>query len=176
MKERTAMHKLYPKQYVKSVYDVDFKSLYKKGFKGILFDVDNTLVPYDVMEADDKLLAFIEGLRNTGFELGLVSNNSEKRVSALNDDLGIHMMPNALKPLRRNLFKILVDMGVEPKKTIFVGDQVFTDVWVGNRCGMYTVLVEPIQTKEQFITWIKRGTEKLVLKRFHRHKKRGQSK
>lgn len=165
------MHKLYPNQYVKSVYDVDFASLFEKGYRGVLFDVDNTLVPFDVMDADERLMGFVNGLRETGFELGLVSNNSAKRVAALNNRLKMHMMPNAMKPLRRNLLKILDDMGVPAEKAVFVGDQVFTDVWVGNRCGMHTILVEPIQHKEQFITWIKRGTENLVLKGYHRHRK-----
>ena len=155
---------IYPKILVDKVEDINFADLYDKGYRGVLFDVDNTLVPYDVLEAPDELVAFIRGLEAIGFSVGLVSNNSSARVTALNRRLNLEIMPNAMKPLTFRLKRILKELHVTPKTAVFVGDQLFTDVWVGNSLGLYTVLVKPIQKKEQFITWIKRGLEQLVLK------------
>lgn len=160
------MEFLYPNKYVKKVADIDFEALYAEGFEGVLFDVDNTLVPFDQLDAHDELIDFIENLQNIGFSIGLVSNNSRKRVEALNVKLGLEIMPNAMKPLTHRLRKVLNTLNIQHKKGIFVGDQLFTDVWVGNRLGLYTVLVKPIQAKEQVVTKIKRRTEKLVLNRY----------
>lgn len=157
---------IYPKKYVDSVNDINFSVLYQQGYRAVLFDVDNTLVPYDVMDAPSELVAFIRALEEIGFAIGLVSNNSSTRVSALNRKLNLEIMPNAMKPFTFRLKRILKELNVRPTKAIFVGDQLFTDVWVGNSMGLYTVLVKPIQKKEQFITWIKRGLESLVLKGF----------
>lgn len=151
---------------MKQVYAIDFQAYYKKGFRGVMFDVDNTLVPFDVLNADSQLIGFIEELKNIGFQICLVSNNSEKRVATLNEGLGLLMMPNAMKPFKKKLHKALELMGINAQHCIFVGDQIFTDVWVGNRMKMETILVEPIQVKEQLITRIKRGIEKWVLRRY----------
>lgn len=155
---------IYPKKYVPSINEIDFSQLYSDGYKGVLFDVDNTLVPFDCMDAPDELVAFIKGLEKMGYQVGLVSNNSTSRVAALNRKLNLEMMPNAMKPFTFRLKRILKEIDVAPEKAIFVGDQLFTDVWVGNTMGLYTVLVEPIQKKEQVVTWVKRGLESMVLK------------
>ena len=155
---------IYPKKYVPSVYEIDFEQLYKEGYRGVLFDVDNTLVAFDCMDAPDLLVSFIRGLQKMGFEVGLVSNNTTARVVALNRKLNLEIMPNAMKPFTFRLKRILKEIDVVPGKAIFVGDQLFTDVWVGNAMGLYSVLVQPIQKKEQLVTWVKRGLESLVLK------------
>lgn len=162
---------LYPNLYVEKVSDIHFKELYEEGFRGVMFDVDNTLVPFDQLDAHDELVEFIQMLQEVGFHVGLVSNNSRKRVEALNRKLNLTIMPNAMKPFTHRLRKVLDTLDVPHDKAIFVGDQLFTDVWVGNRLGMYTVLVEPIQKKEQLVTKVKRGTESLVLKRYKKKKR-----
>lgn len=159
---------IYPKEYVASVYEIDFKKLYAKGYKAVLFDVDNTLVAFDVLDAPEALVTFIKGLQAMGFHVGLVSNNTSHRVASLNKKLHLEIMPNAMKPFTFRLKRILKELGVKPDKGIFVGDQLFTDVWVGNALGMFTILVEPIQKKEQVVTWVKRGLEGLVLKGYKR--------
>lgn len=164
------MEFIYPKAYAASVYAIDFKKLYKDGYRAVLFDVDNTLVAYDVLEAPQELIAFMSSLKDLGFKLALVSNNSEPRVAALNGTLNLEMMPNAMKPLTYKLKRVLKRLKTRPSKAVFVGDQLFTDVWVGNTMGMYTVLVKPIQKKEQFITWIKRGLESLILKGYFKRR------
>lgn len=158
------MNFLYPNLYVKNVKEIPFSDLYAKGYRGIMFDVDNTLVPFDLMDAPEELIAFINSLRDMGFKVGLVSNNTTKRVQALNEKLGLHIMPNAMKPFTFKLKRMMKILGIGRKEAIFVGDQLFTDVWVGNRMRIFTVLVEPIQRKEQMITRVKRGAEAKILK------------
>lgn len=167
------MVKLYPKLYVDDVESIDFKLLKSKGYNSVLFDVDNTLVPFDQLEAHEGLISFIEGLVSLGFKVCLVSNNSRNRVEMLNKDLKLTILPNAMKPLKYKLKKLLKDIDCKPTQGIFVGDQLFTDVWVGNRIGLYTILVKPIQLKEQFITKIKRKKEKKILEKYL--KKEGRS-
>lgn len=155
---------IYPKKYVTNVYEIDFAPLYARGYRAILFDVDNTLVPFDCMDAPDELVEFIGGLEAMGFSVGLVSNNTTGRVVALNRKLNLEIMPNAMKPLTFRLKRILKELKVAPDKSIFVGDQLFTDVWVGNALGLYSILVKPIQRKEQMITSVKRGLERMMMR------------
>lgn len=165
------MEFLYPKEYVKNVSEIDFRALYRKGYRGVMFDVDNTLVPFNLMVAPEELIAFIDELKEIGFKVGLVSNNTTKRVAALNEKLGLPMMPNAMKPFTIKLRRMMKMLGVGHKEAVFVGDQLFTDVWVGNRMRLYTVLVEPIQRKEQMVTKIKRGLEAKIIRRYEQHQK-----
>jgi len=162
------MQFIYPKEYVASVDSIDFEALYSKGYRTVLFDVDNTLVAFDVLEAPATLIGFFDQLKGIGFKAGLVSNNTTQRVAALNRKLNLEMMPNAMKPFTFRLKRILKELDADPKTSIFVGDQLFTDCWVGNSMGLYTILVEPIQKKEQLVTWVKRGLESLVLKGYSR--------
>jgi hypothetical protein len=157
---------LYPDEYLSQVYDINFERLYGQGYRAVLFDVDNTLVPFDQLDAHDELIGLMATLKKMGYKVALVSNNSKVRVETLNQGLKVPVMPNAMKPFTYKLKRILKVIGVDPHNAIFVGDQIFTDVWVGNRLGLYTILVKPIQTREQMVTFIKRRTERILLNRY----------
>lgn len=157
---------LYPDQYVRTVYDIDYKSLYDKGYRGIMFDVDNTLAPYDQVDPEEQLVELFKVLREIGFDIALVSNNNHIRVNNFNKMLGVHAYPRANKPFTKNLIHAVKTMKTSHDKSVLVGDQLFTDVWAGNQLGCHTILVKPIQDKEQLITKIKRGIESLVLHRY----------
>lgn len=157
---------LYPDQYVRTVYDIDYRKLYDKGYRGIMFDVDNTLAPYDQLDPEEQLIELFKVLREIGFDIALVSNNNHIRVNTFNKMLGVHAYPRANKPFTKNLIHAVKMMKTSHDKSVLVGDQLFTDVWAGNQLGCHTVLVKPIQDKEQFITKIKRGIESLVLHRY----------
>ncbi|NDL66249.1 YqeG family HAD IIIA-type phosphatase [Anaerotalea alkaliphila] len=161
------MRILLPKAYYANIYEIDYTTLYRNGYRGILFDIDNTLVPYDQLVPDAKLVAFFGKLKTMGFSISLLSNNSAKRVRRFNKDLKVLAYHRAQKPRRVTLEKAMKAMGTDKGSTIIVGDQLFTDVWAGNRLGIKTILVMPIQEKEQLITRIKRSTEKRILKAFH---------
>ena len=119
--------KFFPDEYLDSTYLIDFDALYKKGYRGVIFDIDNTLVPHGA-PADEKAEALFAGLKNTGFQCCLLSNNQYERVSSFNQNIQVHFIENAHKPSRKNYRKAMELMGTSLENTIFVGDQLF------NRC------------------------------------------
>ena len=131
---------LYPDKYLKSTYDINFEQLYERGFRGILFDIDNTLVPHGA-PADARAIQLFERLHGMGFETCLISNNREPK--------------GYLEGIRR--------MGTKTDNTFFVGDQIFTDVLGAKRAGLYTIMVSPVQPKEEIQIVLKRYLEKIVL-------------
>jgi len=156
----------YPKNDYNNIYEVDYEQLKTLGIKGIIFDIDNTLVPYDVVEPTVTVRELLTKLKDQGFELCLISNNNETRVNAFNREMGLFAVPRAYKPLKKNILKGLAYMKTKPEETAIIGDQMFTDIWGGNRLGLYTILINPIQDKEEWITKVKRGIEKKVYKRY----------
>lgn len=160
----------YPKECAVSTYGVDFQSYYEKGYRGILFDVDNTLVPHGA-PATPEAVAFFAMLRNIGFQTCLISNNGEMRVKPFAEAVGAPYLYKAGKPSKKGYQKAMELMGVRVDQAMFVGDQIFTDVYGANRCGMYTILVEPIHPKEEIQIVLKRYLEKLVLFFYRRQKK-----
>ncbi|SHK07721.1 YqeG family HAD IIIA-type phosphatase [Desulforamulus aeronauticus] len=160
--------KLYPKQYVASLFQIELDQLKRLGIKAILFDIDNTLIPWDRQQLDPAIEAWFRELCAQGFKVCFVSNNNESRVSALSNILQVPGVHKARKPLRAGLRKALSIVGTRVHETAMVGDQVFTDVLAGNRLGVYTILVTPLAGKEFLGTKINRQLEKLVLRRIKR--------
>ena len=152
----------YPKECQKSVYDIDFQAYYDKGFRGILFDIDNTLVPHGA-PADEKIIAFFQSLREMGFHTCLISNNQEPRVKPFGMKVHSKYIYNAHKPSKKSYEKAFTLLGTQKEQTLFVGDQLFTDVYGANRVQMHTILVNPIHPKEEIQIVLKRRLEKIVL-------------
>lgn len=174
MTERHSIMKLfqkfYPRERVTSVYDIDFQKYYEEGYRGILFDIDNTLVPHGA-PADDRVIRFFGHLRAMGFCTCLISNNQKERVRPFAMRVHSHYIENAHKPSRKSYQKALEAMGTDREKTMFVGDQLFTDIYGGNRIGMYSILVAPIHPKEEIQIVLKRYLEKVVLHFYEKDRK-----
>ncbi len=152
----------YPDEYLNSAYEVDYERLYQKGFRGVIFDIDNTLVPHGA-PADERSIALFERLRGIGLESVLLSNNKEPRVKTFNDKVHSRYLFKAGKPGRTGYCKAMELMGTTPETTFFVGDQLFTDVWGAKRVGLLTYLVKPIHPKEEIQIVLKRRLEWIVL-------------
>ncbi|MEY8335426.1 YqeG family HAD IIIA-type phosphatase [Lachnospiraceae bacterium 47-T17] len=153
----------YPREYVASTYDIDFTCWRKKGCRGIIFDVDNTLVPHGA-PANARAKKLFEKLHALGFEITLLSNNGEERVKSFCEAVtGAGYIYKAGKPRRRGYEQAMKRMGTDIHTTLFVGDQIFTDVWGANRTGIYTILVKPIHPKEEIQIVLKRYLERIVL-------------
>ena len=163
--------RLYPEAYLDSVYDLELDILKKEGIKGIIFDIDNTLVPYDEKIPNDKLVQFFQKLKTEGFTVALVSNNKESRVTLFNKDLKFVAYHKARKPLIKNFNKVVKELGFNKEEVIMVGDQIFTDVYGGNLAGIKTYLVKPISDKDEWVTKIKRGAERRILNRYLKQNK-----
>ncbi|TCK98374.1 hypothetical protein EDC19_0794 [Natranaerovirga hydrolytica] len=160
--------KLFPDAHVDTIYDVNYKKMYEEGIRGILFDIDNTLVPYDVAHPNEKIIRLFEELKEMGFKICLVSNNNKDRVIKFNESLKLIAIHKALKPFTKNLRKAMKLLETTNQETVIVGDQIFTDVLGGNRLNIKTVLVVPIQDKEEWITKVKRRTEKRIIDLYKR--------
>ena len=155
--------KFYPDEYLDSTYDIDFQNRYEDGFRGVIFDIDNTLVPHGA-PSDERSRELLKGLMEMGYGVTLLSNNKPKRVDMFNEPIGAQCVYKAGKPSRKGYRKAMEKMGTDEKSTFFVGDQLFTDVWGAKRTGIKSFLVKPIDKKEEIQIVIKRVLEKIVLR------------
>lgn len=157
------LKRFYPDDYLECVQEVDFVKFKEKGYKAILFDIDNTLVCHGA-PATEQVIAFFAYLREMGFETMVMSNNKEPRVKSFAEAVGnIGYVYKANKPAKASYKKCMERMGSNEKNTLFIGDQLFTDVWGAKRCGIYSILVKPIDKKEEIQIILKRYLERVVL-------------
>ena len=163
--------RFFPDERVNSTYEIDFETIYQEGYRGILFDIDNTLVEHG-KEADDRATALFERLAKLGFECCLISNNKKKRVSSFNEPIGVHTVFNAHKPAKKSYYYAMELMGTNRRNTLFVGDQLFTDVYGAKRIGLRNILVKPINEKEEIQIVIKRFFEKFILDEYKKEQRR----
>ena len=132
------------------------------GYRAVIFDVDNTLVEHDC-PADERSIKLIHGLQDMGFKVCFLSNNDEERVASFNEKMGAQYIYKAGKPLAKGYRKAMEAMGTNENNTMFVGDQIFTDIWGANNAHIRSVLVKPIAKHEEIQIVLKRIPEKLIL-------------
>lgn len=161
----------YPDEYLDSTYVIDFDALYRAGYRGVIFDIDNTLVPHGA-PADERARALFCHLKEIGFDCCLLSNNQLPRIELFNQDIHVKFIENAHKPSVKNYRKAMQMMGTNTENTLFVGDQLFTDVYGARRTGIHSILVKPIHPKEEIQIVLKRYLERIVLHFYEKdHKK-----
>lgn len=170
------LERFFPSEYTDSIRQIDYRKLYDEGYRGILFDIDNTIVPYDMEHPDQEIIDLFEDIKKIGFKIALVSNNNKIRVTTFNEKLELFAIHKALKPMTRNLKRAMQAIKTNKKNTVLVGDQIFTDIYGGNRIKLKTILVVPIAEKEEWITRIKRKTEKKIIKAYLKKVKKNESK
>lgn len=152
----------YPDRYYDSTYSIDFEKEYASGIRGLIFDIDNTLVEHDA-DADSRAIDFFKKLKSIGFKVCLLSNNKKPRVERFNENIGAYYICDARKPSKKNYNKAMEMMKTNKNNTLFVGDQLFTDVFGARRTGIKSYLVKPISSKEEIQIVLKRYLEKIVL-------------
>ncbi len=162
------LERLYPNVYLDSTYDIDFEQYYQDGYRAIIFDIDNTLVPHGA-PADQRVIALFKRLHALGYQTMMLSNNKEPRVKMFCDAVDAEYIYKAGKPNPANYREAMKRMHTDEKNTLFVGDQIFTDVWGANKAGIYSILVKPIHPKEEIQIVLKRYLEKVVLFCYKRH-------
>lgn len=154
---------LMPDLYYESVFFIDNKELKRRGIEGIIIDIDNTLVPWDVKEANAKVINFIDDILQQGFKVCIISNNTKKRVDKFNEMLRLPSIHRAGKPKLTPYLKAMKLLNTNKQNTAVIGDQLFTDVLGGNRLGLFTILVAPMSSKEFIWTRFVRKLERIVL-------------
>lgn len=152
----------FPDEYLESAYAVNYEKLYQEGVRGLLFDIDNTLVPHGA-PADKRAVELFERLRKIGFKSCFLSNNQIQRVASFNEKIGERFIENAHKPAVRNYQKAMELLGTDCSNTVFIGDQLFTDIYGAKRAGIRNILVKPIHPKEEIQIVLKRYLERIVL-------------
>jgi len=162
--------RFFPKERAKSPYMINYKSYYQAGFRAIIMDIDNTLVPHGA-QADERTIELFDKLHNMGFKTCLISNNKKKRVAPFAKAVNSSFTCKAGKPEPGNYIRAAKHMGVRINEVLFIGDQLFTDIWGANRAGMYSILVEKIAPQEEIQIVLKRYLEAPVLKAYEYVKK-----
>ena len=158
------MRRLIPSLHVDTVYDIDLEALKAQGIKGIITDLDNTLVRWDEPDATPKLMHWLDHVRDScGIKVCIVSNNNGQRVERFAKPLNIPFIAKARKPKNAPFIKGLQVLGTKREETVVIGDQLFTDVLGGNRMGLYTILVVPVGEKEFIGTKVLRMMERIAL-------------
>lgn len=165
----------YPKRIADSPYVIDYDNLYKEGYRGIIFDIDNTLVEHDA-DASPEAIQQIARIKKIGFKVCLISNNNKERVTRFNKDIKAKYIYKANKPSKKSFIRAMKLMGTSIDNTVFIGDQLFTDIFGANRIGMMSYFVKPIGPKEEIQIVFKRKLERIVLKYYRRDLKRGKIK
>ncbi len=157
------MLNLYPGVLMDSAYEIDYEGLYTKGIRGLIFDIDNTLVPHDA-HADERAVELFERLKSAGLKAVLLSNNKEPRVASFKEEVRYcEYIYKAGKPLKKGYLRAMEIMGTDRDSTVFIGDQLFTDILGANSCGISTILVKPIDKREEIQIVLKRRLEAIVL-------------
>lgn len=153
----------YPDECIDSVYQADFHKFWEEGIRGIIFDVDNTLVMHDEPATKRAIDLFLK-LKEIGFHVVLMSNNKEPRVKSFFEKVEADAyIYKAGKPSRKSYLRAMEIMETTREHTIFFGDQLFTDVWGAKRANVYGILVKPIAPKEEIQIVLKRKLERIVL-------------
>lgn len=138
-----------------SVLEIDLDALRARGIEALFLDLDNTLVLWRSQEVRDEIAEWVRKAQAAGLKLAIVSNAGHaRRVEPVARALGIPFTVRAAKPRRGAFRKAAADLGLPPRKVAVIGDQVLTDVLGGNRAGMLTILVSPIDRRREFV-WTK---------------------
>lgn len=155
-----------PNENVKSIFDIQPEALKARGIKGIITDLDNTLVAWDVKDATPEVIRWFELMKEQDIKVTIISNNNLERVKAFSDPLGTPYVYSARKPLRRAFKRVAKQMELEKNEIVVIGDQLLTDVLGGNSAGFYTILVIPIVESDAKITKFNRRIERMLLNYF----------
>ncbi|HLR61097.1 MAG TPA: YqeG family HAD IIIA-type phosphatase [Lentibacillus sp.] len=152
-----------PNEHVKSIFDISPEALKEKGIKGIITDLDNTLVAWDVANATPEITKWFQQMKDHNIKVTIISNNKWERVKIFSEPLDTPFLFSARKPLSQAFKKAAKEMKLQKNEIVVIGDQVLTDVLGGNMAGFYTILVVPIVQTDGKVTRINRKIERRIL-------------
>lgn len=162
------LKKLLPNEHVQTIHDIKPETLKERGIKGIITDLDNTLVPWDEANATPEVIEWFQLMEKHQISVMIISNNNLARVKLFSEPLETPYVFSARKPLRRSFKKAAIEMNLNKDEVVVVGDQLLTDVLGGNLAGFYTILVVPIVQSDATITKINRAIERRVMNYFRK--------
>ena len=157
---------IYPKAYLNNVQEITIQFLLENKIKALILDVDNTLIDYYKNLSKD-VIDWAHRLQGQGIKMYILSNtNKKEKVETVANKLEISYRLFARKPSKSGFLKIQKEINIEPESIGVVGDQIFTDVIGGNRCKMFTILVDPVTPKDYWYTAWKRPIENKIKQKF----------
>lgn len=159
------MEKYIPDVYQKSIFTINYDSLFLRGIKCLLIDLDNTIVPVSIKNPNKKIKELFDDLKTRGFKIVIFSNSSKSRIKPFKDELNVDCCARARKPFQKKYIKVLKEYQLSQEEVACIGDQLITDIQGGNKAGITTILVNPIGTKEGLGTKINRIFEKYIFRK-----------
>ncbi|MFB9220829.1 YqeG family HAD IIIA-type phosphatase [Kurthia sibirica] len=153
-----------PKEFVHSVFDLTPERLSNLGIKGIITDLDNTLIEWDRALATPELIEWLNTMNAAGIQIIIASNNGEERVQRFADPVELRYIARAKKPLLSAFKQALQQMDLKPQEVMMIGDQMLTDMMGANRMKLHTILVKPVAKSDGVITKVNRAIERRVYK------------
>ena len=160
------MDNFIPDMYQKSIYHIDYDKLKENGIKCILFDLDNTCVPFKDTEPNKKLIDLFETLKDMDFRVIIFSNATKKRILPFKNGLNVDCSASSKKPNTKKLLKIMKMFNYNLSDVVIVGDQLYTDILCGNKAGIKTILVNPMSKDDLLFTKFFRKLENKKFKKF----------
>ena len=155
---------LLPDVYLENIYSIDIEKLKaQKNIKGIILDLDNTLVPYGQKNPDNKIKDWIKQVKQSGLKIYIVSNSHVRKVTDIGNLLEIPYFHNCFKPMQKYILRAMEAMNTSREETAIIGDQILTDVLGGNLAQLLTILVHPLSPSDSILTNIfNRTLERLI--------------
>ncbi|MGX6961810.1 YqeG family HAD IIIA-type phosphatase [Vagococcus xieshaowenii] len=153
-----------PTWMLEAIYQLTPEQLAKHQIKGILTDLDNTLIAWNNPEGTDELRQWIATMNQAGINVIVVSNNNPERVQKALESLQLDFVANAMKPFSKGIKEGVEKLGLTAHEVVMVGDQVMTDVRASNGAGVRSILVKPIVNTDSWKTQLNRAMEKVVMK------------
>lgn len=144
---------LKPSFHTGSIYELDFEDACRKGLRGVILDIDNTLVPHDA-PADEKSRLLVQRLKQLGIKPIILSNNHEPRAKSFAEAVGLPFICEAGKPSKKGYLEAVKRLGLPADQVVCIGDQLLTDIWGANNAGIKSVLTEPLDPSTD-TAWIK---------------------
>ncbi len=159
------MNYFYPDVYSQSIYTINYDKLLERGIKCLLFDLDNTCIPYIKKEPTKELKEHFDKIKDMGFKVIIFSNSPKKRLEPFKKYLNVDCCAKASKPRKNKFLKVLRLYNVNLPDVAIIGDQLVTDIYGGNKVGITTILVNPISNIDMPFTKIYRFIEKRQIKK-----------
>ncbi len=155
-----------PNMYFKNIFDINYKLLKKKNIKVLVFDLDNTIMTVDDLVPSKEVVSLFQKLNND-FQVYIASNNVKNRVRKIGQYLNVHAFYSVTKPSKKLKKLLLKKKNVKMEEVAIIGDQIVTDILMGNRLHMNTILVDPLGKKDLKVTYFNRWLEGKIMKKIN---------
>jgi|SRR5579872_764052 len=155
----------WPDRYAARVSEISVPELVGEGVRGVIVDLDNTLVGYRERHPTAEVSSWVDRATQAGLKIVIVSNNVRAWVEEIATHLRVSFVHKAAKPLPMGFGKALKQLGTSRAQTIVIGDQLFTDVLGAKLYGLRVILTEPLIREHAFMRFVRRIERVLARKR-----------